>query len=581
MRSHAREPQVVRHSVAPQLPSKATEVVPTTISALDEEPSGDDQNLYELLGVDNLATHNEIYNAYRRHVMRLRAAKLDASDYDVQHGAFKAAFEILTDEQKRARYDTKLFKDNLLDRQAPSMLQDLDLDESSLSTTSNQIRRQMRRQKLKAIDIFRQVDADASGRVSVSELTRALSELGLNVPLSSMQQIFRNFDADGSGQVDYEEFCETLRRDRTLLVDELSGSVRDALGLPPAPAPPADLLSEPGQLQGAVGSDVETRSALGKLKLAINLARTFGRAGAARCHPLAFKAVKVGVLSKEVEAFDAYEFVNDVHLNNRGASQLAVVTHPVQVGRDGDTKELCVAQRPLHHALAKAGWSVLAYEAYALGEDGSGEAEAARLRAVMAYVAAHRKLRYCRCALVTQGTGASAAFMALHSHPEAFDYRVRALSACQPAGVDELKEALLSEYAPACTLPVLLSDKQATRPNTPSSVLSGDGRPKTPAALKVQRMLPDATPSERIEVQNYPLYGKSRRFEGSRFFGDNPKQLLAFLDEHTKKPIRMQRSISLTSLRTSNSTSSLRTTISAARLTVAAQSGFRAAGSDE
>ena len=195
----------------------------------------------------------------------------------------------------------------------------------------------------------------------------------------------------------------------------------------------------------------------------------------------------------------------------------------------------------------------------------------------MAYVAAHRKLRYCRCALVTQGTGASAAFMALHSHPEAFDYRVRALSACQPAGVDELKEALLSEYAPACTLPVLLSDKQATRPSTPSSVLSGDGRPKTPAAVKVQRMLPEATPSERIEVNNYPLYGKARRFEGSRFFGDHPKQLLSFLDEHTKKPIRMQRSISLTSLRTSNSTSSLRTTISAARLTVAAQSGFRAA----
>ena len=39
-----------------------------------------------------------------------------------------------------------------------------------------------------------------------------------------------------------------------------------------------------------------------------------------------------------------------------------------------------VARLPLHHRLLKDGWSVLAYEAHPLGREGSGEAEAAKLR---------------------------------------------------------------------------------------------------------------------------------------------------------------------------------------------------------
>ena len=44
------------------------------------------------------------------------------------------------------------------------------------------------------------------------------------------------------------------------------------------------------------------------------------------------------------------------------------------------------------------------------------------------------------------------------------------------------------------------------------------------------------TPSTLELVHNYPLYGKGRRFEGSRYFSDHPKQLLTFLHTHVAPP---------------------------------------------
>ena len=68
-----------------------------------------------------------------------------------------------------------------------------------------------------------------------------------------------------------------------------------------------------------------------------------------------------------------------------------------------------------------------------------------------------------------------------------------------------------------------------------------------------------------IPVRNYPLFGKAQRFDGSRFFADNPQKLLGFLNEHAPPNTPLMSSSSMPPLHTSKSTSSLRYTVSVAR----------------
>ena len=516
-------------------------------------------NLYAVLGVDVKASREDIIDAYARVSSEGSATSADGQLIDI-------AYETLLDPQRRRRYNTKVWKENLPKRQAPSMLQDLDLDEFSLKTTALQIRYQMNKQKLRFIDLFRQIDADQNGTVTAAEFGTALQELGLHVPPMWIEQLFDNFDHDYSGEIDFNELRRTLLQGGDLGVEEIPEEMHAELGMVPIPEA---VEPEPEEVVVPV-----TRI---NLKLAMSMARGFGRAGAVRMHALPFSQIRIGA---GAAAFDAWELVADVHGNNRASAQLAVVTHPlhfaggqVMASRDGTTIATCVAKRPLHHALFNDGWSVIAYEAHELGEDGTGEAEAAQLRAVMAYVASHRKLRYCKAALITQGTSASAAFMAMQQHPDEFEYRVKCLSACQPAGMQALQDALVNQYAPKCSVPVLLSHAPA-RP--PTSQGPGVNRPKTPAAIKVQRAMPQDTPRKTIEVYNYPFHGNSRRFEGARYFGDHPKKLISFIDKHTVPPKKSPRvphppppaSSAAPKLQGSGSHSSLKSAISAARLAV-------------
>ena len=205
---------------------------PLILGTLDvEEP---DMNFYEILGISDQSCHiDDIRSAYQRLVAQ-RSAKR-SGDHDVLDG-IKAAYDTLSDSQRRAKYDTKLRNDVMSNKgRHHRMLQGIDLDEDDLQGTTDQIRRAMIKQKLKSLDVFRQIDGDGSGKVSVVELTRALNDLGLNVPLSHMEDIFHNFDLDSDGKIDYEEFQEIMREDRTLLVEELTEELREALGLPPKP----------------------------------------------------------------------------------------------------------------------------------------------------------------------------------------------------------------------------------------------------------------------------------------------------------------------------------------------------------
>ena len=519
---------------------------------------------YAILGVDAKATLEEVKVAYRNGLIEARHTHDDTQP-------LKKAFAVLSNTGERSQYDRELQMATLVESKPSvrrrNMLQDLDLDEENLSTTHEQIKRGIKKNRLKMLDIFQQVDEDASGQIQVAELSRGFAEMGLKVPKRAMAQIFKSFDKDGSGWVSYEEFRDTLRSDEMLSVEELSDEERIAMGIPLRPI----------EAEAPAPAEPERRSALGNWRQGSSVARAFGGALASsvRLQPLPFRAVSVG---RGADSFDAWELIHDAHMNNRGSTQLAIVTHPLQAGAqgDGDTIDDCVRQRPLHHALYRGGWSVLAYEACRLADDGPGDTEAARLRSTMDYVAAHRKLRYCKCVLVTQGTGASAAFKALHDHPESFEYVVRAISACQPSGADELQEAVIGEYAPQCSLPVMLSHAPVPPPSAGS--LRRGLRPVTPHTIKVGRAFPEGTPKQTVEVFNYPVYGRKKRFEGTRYFGDHPNRLMNFLDEHAKAPCPSR----TTPLRTSASEpdmrmsivgrlgakSSLSTAISAARLAV-------------
>ena len=105
----------------------------------------------------------------------------------------------------------------------------------------------------------------------------------------------------------------------------------------------------------------------------------------------------------------------------------------------------------------------------------------------------------------------------------------------------------------------------------------------TPATIKVGRAIPEETPTQTLDVWNYPLRGPSKRFEGTRYFGDHPTKLIGFLDENARPPPRRRKvgktlapsaSAPTMMLRSAIAqTSSLTTAVSAARLAVAGRDG--------
>lgn len=278
-----------------------------------------------------------------------------------------------------------------------------------------------------------------------------------------------------------------------------------------------------------------------RMKTLAKAAHQFGRAGAVTMHPLPFHPVRLMTASGSPDgSFDAYVYINDICGNRRAAERLAVVTIPPMEAARGpaacelETPAMRAATIPLHHRLVERGWNVLAYEANALSDDGCGEAELAKLRAAMAYCSQHKLLRYCRVSLVTQGTGASAALMAMHDYSHELSDRVRVISACEPAGDEGLLDAVLTRYAPQCTVPVLLLGQPAAATTHPEA---WDDKlpplPQVPMAQQVAKRLPTAVPSRVVMAHNYPLVGKARRIEGSRFFGDYPEKLIPFLHDHS------------------------------------------------
>lgn len=60
--------------------------------------------------------------------------------------------------------------------------------------------------------LFRMLDADGSGSISLSELGTALNALGDVFTLTEVEELLRDIDRNGDGEVDFEEFKELIER---------------------------------------------------------------------------------------------------------------------------------------------------------------------------------------------------------------------------------------------------------------------------------------------------------------------------------------------------------------------------------
>ena len=356
---------------------------------------------------------------------------------------------------------------------------------------------------------------------------------------------------DHSRKISFKELRRTLAQE-CLNVDELTEEEWNSLH-PPAAEEEAPAVEEEEEAP-APAEEVHTRLTLKgvgfstmsqarlKTKLTIN--------------PMPFTKVKIPYIGAATVfdpiefrvdyapggTFDGWEHVTDVFRTQRSSSQLAIVAHPIRGPHASEEQHgILVRHSPLNHRLAAAGWSVLAFDAPTpLTEDGDGEAFGASLRAVMAYVGKHRTFKYCRCALLAQGTGATAALREVHRAAEAFP-ALKVLSACQPSGEDALLDEVLGSSAPPCKLPTLVSyssNKKAAQP------------PKdTRTARQFYQRL--AGPKAAVEVpDSYQVHGKLRRFDGATYLSDHPRRLIPFLDAHSQGGAERRR---LQTLKPSNS----------------------------
>lgn len=370
------------------------------------------------------------------------------------------------------------------------------------------------REALRAVDPahYRLVDADGLGLVNMRELFSALRAALVEpdeVTPAMVQPLFDAFDAlrpDCSGHVAYEELPRLLEKDTfdTLVTLMERRAARMLAGWKKGDGTAALLAPS-------------------------------GRAGA-----LQVSTVQLG-------GFEAYELQAGWTPPNRGASRLAVVTFSISGGRSRPSPAALVAQCELSRALVEAGWSVLAYEAAPLSApEADGEAEVAKLRAAFAYIRAHRSFRYCRVALLAQGAGASAAFVAIGRHPEEFEYRLRTVAAFEPG----------SGGADHAALPTLLAARPSNRETRDAlrGYFNKDAKAETSSMSRLASRLRGAdaevswaqgavalqaslnergTPVEHLEVPiEYPDYGRAHRAHGRAFFTEHKGALLQFLEQH-------------------------------------------------
>ena len=432
-----------------------------------------------------------------------------------------------------------------VNREDANILQGFHIDETSLDSVPHQFRMALYTNKVRVIDLFRQMDDDASGLVDLQEFKKAMREFGLRGHEEAVEQVFHTFDADLSGAITYAELDKLCRASvehfprlyerRNAMTPQMTDVIvelvrkreaeanRHVAATLAATTRPSTAASTRPQTAPAIRRNRDLWSSVGAKLQAYIVKEKQQR------KPVVFTPTQIVTRSGvEIEAFERINVVgNDPR--RRGSNKLVIVTHPITgAGGNGDRAPIArLADLPLHRHLEQEGFSVLAYEAHplAVGGEQTGEAQEEFLLAAMDYVGQHRSFKYCKIALMAQGVGAAAAFLAVSHNPELFEGRVRVISACQPAAIDgPAWEELLSTHVPRCRIPTLISHADVDARH-----LEKDDH-EYKIAQAVHAALDEAVPKEIVEVKGYPLYGKARRFDGSQYFGEHPDSL-AFLEE--------------------------------------------------
>jgi Ca2+-binding EF-hand superfamily protein len=84
--------------------------------------------------------------------------------------------------------------------------------------------------------LFKMMDAESDGKLTMSEFKRFLEPYNLNLSKAALKHLMDQFDTDGDGSVDYNEFCQLIvpeNYQKLIVPDTVSGKPREKMqGVP-------------------------------------------------------------------------------------------------------------------------------------------------------------------------------------------------------------------------------------------------------------------------------------------------------------------------------------------------------------
>lgn len=81
---------------------------------------------------------------------------------------------------------------------------------SNISFVMETLKRKIQEHSISARRMFRTIDKDYSGFITLEEFSAALTKWGMEVPKAGMVTIMRAYDKSGDGRIDYQEFCDAF-----------------------------------------------------------------------------------------------------------------------------------------------------------------------------------------------------------------------------------------------------------------------------------------------------------------------------------------------------------------------------------
>lgn len=81
---------------------------------------------------------------------------------------------------------------------------------SQIDFVLNNLKVKMREHSVTARRMFRTIDKDFSGYITLDEFNQALRKWGMNVPKQALVTLMRHYDTSGDGRISYSEFCDAF-----------------------------------------------------------------------------------------------------------------------------------------------------------------------------------------------------------------------------------------------------------------------------------------------------------------------------------------------------------------------------------